>query len=1018
MIKRCIQCITYTIFLITSCEAPEERTPISEDQFAKHIRTTEAMAAEDQLKSFQLPPGFKIELFASEPDIGKPMNLSFDAKGRLWVTQSQAYPFQDSTGATADRITILEDLDNDGKADRFTTFADSLNIPIGIQPVNDGAIAFSIPNVYHLVDTDGDDRVDHRKVLLSGFEYKDTHGMINNFFRGLDGWIHANHGFSNVSEVVGTDNKAPVRMQSGNTFRFKPDGSGVEFTTTGRVNPFGYAMDEFGYFYSVDCHTSPLYQLIRGADYPHFGKKPTGIGFGPALMPHNYGSTALAGLDYYTCDQFPEAYRQSFYLGDVVKSRVYRATIDMAGTTPVPKWEPDFIVSQDPWFRPVDIKVGPDGALYIADFYNRIIGHYEVPLDHPGRDRERGRIWRITYEGQEKFHQSVDWSEKGLQELIEGLNQPSLNVRMMVADQIVDRFGDSASSAIRDLLDDNEATVQQLIHSLWILFRLERMDQELINWALSHQHDLVRLHQLQVLFEMDHLDEQVINRIRSLVNHQNPHIVRASIMILAQHPSFDQVELLLNQSKLVTDKDTHLSYALKQALRDHFRSQTLLARVMEYSWKNDQIPVMAAAMVGVDQAKAAQFLAGHLKKFKEDPDLVVYSNHIARLLPESELDQFQKQLRTLSRDQQYLQYQLIESIQNGMAQRGSKTHYLENWAVSWATVTLEQPSTTSLKEELSEVEQLQIFACQVAGNYQVEQLRSELLDLLRSEPTHPQLRTEAARALLTISADHFEQVTMVAQQAPQADPVREQLYLLLVQQKTEESYILVSNAINSLSFDTQKKLVMSMANDQQGIEEILKVARSMEISPKMLLEPSIQSLLSSNMNNQQKAEYEDITENLTPFSDETQSIIRERVSGYQSASKSLSAGELVFKQHCGSCHQIGGSGGNIGPQLDGIGNRGLLALTEKTLDPNRSVSKSFVNYAITLNDGTVKQGLYRRDEGNLKIFADLSGTEFSVPLGDIKDQTALPFTLMPDNFSNIIPESDYYQLMHYLLEQK
>ncbi|MEZ4850912.1 MAG: dehydrogenase, partial [Bacteroidia bacterium] len=265
---------------------------LESDPFSKNVRPTEARTPEQEKAGFQLPPGFEIQLFASEPNIGKPLNMAFDSKGRMWLTQSNDYPFPDSNLTGNDQISILEDTDGDGTADKFTVFADSLNIPIGITTVPDGAIAYSIPHIYHFIDKDGDDKADQRKEILSGFEYKDTHGMINNFVRSWDGWIHADHGFANNSKVygIGTDTLA---MSSGNTFRFKPDGSQVEFTTTGRVNPFGYAYDEWGYTYSVDCHTSPVYQLVRGADYPHFGKQPTGIGFGPALMKHEYGATAL-----------------------------------------------------------------------------------------------------------------------------------------------------------------------------------------------------------------------------------------------------------------------------------------------------------------------------------------------------------------------------------------------------------------------------------------------------------------------------------------------------------------------------------------------------------------------------------------------------------------------------------------------------------------------------------------------------------------------------------------------------
>ncbi|HMI01639.1 MAG TPA: PVC-type heme-binding CxxCH protein, partial [Pedobacter sp.] len=381
------------------------------EKFADHIRTTEFQTPQQEQAGFKLPPGFEITLYASEPDIGKPINMDFDEQGRLWVTQSSEYPMAAASLKGHDKITILEDTDGDGKADKFTPFATELNIPIGIIPMQNGAIAFSIPNIYKFTDNNGDGIAEDKKVLFGEFGHQDTHGMVNNFARGFDGWIYACHGFTNTSTIAGTD-KDSITMVSGNTFRFKEDGSRVEQTSYGRVNPFGYTFDELGYLYSVDCHSKPIYQLIKGGEYPHFGKKAPAMGYAPEMMSFELGSTALSGLDYYLGEQFPEKYRNSFYNGDVVTCRINRNTMSLSGSSPEAKREEDFLISADPWFRPVAIKEGPDGALYVADFYNRIIGHYEVPLDHPLRDRQSGRIWKIRYVGTEKHtdHKVQDWS--------------------------------------------------------------------------------------------------------------------------------------------------------------------------------------------------------------------------------------------------------------------------------------------------------------------------------------------------------------------------------------------------------------------------------------------------------------------------------------------------------------------------------------------------------------------------------------------------------------------------------
>ena len=368
-----------------------------EDPFALGVRTTEAVSAEEEQATFTVPAGFVVELVAAEPDIAKPMNLAFDSKGRLWVSSSLEYPFAAAADKTPrDTIRILEDTDGDARADKVTVFTDELNIPIGLIPYGDGVICFSIPNIWYLRDTDGDGRCDKREVLYGPFDTtRDTHGMCNAFRRGDDGWIYACHGFNNRSDVMGRDGHRVV-MTSGNTFRFRPDGSRIELYTQGQVNPFGMSIDNFGDIFTADCHTKPVTLLLPGGCYDSFGRQHDGLGYVPNVMDHLHGSTAIAALALGSQLNFPSEFADSTLDGNVMTSRVNRNSLKRTGSSIRAIEQPDLVSSSDPWFRPVDLVAGPDGALYVADFYNRIIGHYEVNLKHPGRDRFRGRIWRIS----------------------------------------------------------------------------------------------------------------------------------------------------------------------------------------------------------------------------------------------------------------------------------------------------------------------------------------------------------------------------------------------------------------------------------------------------------------------------------------------------------------------------------------------------------------------------------------------------------------------------------------------
>lgn len=416
--------------------------------------------------------------------INKPINMAFDSKGRLWVSSTVEYPYaaakdrwEEPQGSrvkdSRDAIKILEDTDGDGRADKVTDFADGLNIPTGVLPWHKpehkaGCIAFSIPNIWYFADTDGDDRADVRAVLFGPLGYeKDTHGMCSSFRLGPDGWVYATHGFNNTSHFKAKDGST-LDLHSGNVFRFRPDGSRVELYTSGQVNPFGLAWDRYHNLYSADCHSNPITQLMRGACYPSFGKPHDGLGFAPVMCEHSHGSTGLCGIVYIDGGVWGPEWDDHLLVGNCVTSKVNHDLITFTGSTPKANERPDFLTSDDPWFRPVDLQLGPDNALYVADFYNRIIGHYEVPLDHPGRDKERGRIWRVVKNGASKTSRPA--MEQRVMKLADLGSSEPMEVRRTAA-----WFAEHPSPlAVRPILATLKRTPKEdasLVHQLRIALR-------------------------------------------------------------------------------------------------------------------------------------------------------------------------------------------------------------------------------------------------------------------------------------------------------------------------------------------------------------------------------------------------------------------------------------------------------------------------------------------------------------------------------------------------------------------
>ena len=669
--------------MATACvpESGKQTEDTSTDVFAEHVRTTQAVEPEEAAKRFRLPEGFTIELFAAEPAIGKPINMNFDAQGRLWVTQSAEYPFPAAPGGGKDRIVVLEDTDGDGRAEVVDSFVDTLNIPIGILPYRSGAIAYSIPNLYNFQSVPGKGLVS--EIVAGPFGYIDTHGMVSNLVRGYDGWVYACHGFSNSSMPVGTDGTR-LHMESGNTFRFQPDGSRLEQTTFGRVNPFGQVFDEWGYLYSVDCHSSPLYQLIQGGEYPHFGKEESGIGFAPVMKPHEQESTALSGIAYYTSTAFPEPYRHNIFIGDVVKSRIYRYSFTFNGATPVAKKEEDLVITDDPWFRPVDVKMGPDGALYIADFYNRIIGHYEVPLDHPGRDRERGRIWRITYTGKGKPASQLrtNWRQAPIEALIRGLQNENLETRMQITNELTDRIGQQAAAPLQQLLEGGRAGVLQWVHGLWVLQRIDALPAPLLKRGLQHTDERVRTHAMRVLHARKETDPSWLRFALEGLKDPVPHVQRAAVEMLGASAQPAALDALLHFGTNIPESDTHLSYTAQIGLRDLLRHEKLLGPALRQARDPQQTALLCHALLGVDQTEAGNFLARQIASgLAAAAHLPAMLTHAAQYAALGEVKKMTGVIR--ERENTGLADKMIyyKALENGFARRGEHD---EKWLKPWA----------------------------------------------------------------------------------------------------------------------------------------------------------------------------------------------------------------------------------------------------------------------------------------------------------------------------------------------
>jgi putative heme-binding domain-containing protein len=986
------------------------------------IAWTEALTPDEEKKAFKLPPGFEAQLVACEPDILKPIQMAFDAKGRLWVTTTIEYPFPAIGRPGKDKLCVLEDFGADGKARKVSVFADELNIPIGVCPLPDckSVLVSSIdpgdgkgvePScwIWKLTDTDGDGKADKREKLYGPFGVLDTHGMVNSFLLMPDGWVYACHGYRNTSRVKGTDGQELV-MNSGNTFRFRPDGSHIEIWTRGQVNPFGMTIDPYFNIYNADCHSKPITQLIHGGTYDSFGKPHDGLGFAPTMMDHIHNSTALCGLVYYAADHFPKEYLDCMFLGNVTANRINLDKIAFTGSTPRAIEWPDFLVSSDMWFRPVDLKLGPDGALWVSDFYNKIIGHYEVDLKHPGRDKFRGRIWRIIYRGPDGTgglpKAPRDWTKATDDELLQALGHSNLAIRMTATEELISR-GQAARESVIGFQGLKELNEWMNSHYAWVWHQTKPF-KEIDELAAEAPHPILAAHLVRIIAANSTVSDGDLKALHLQFLKPWPAAQRAAVEALALHSHQQNIRPLLDLLSKIPVGESHLRYAARVALREQLRDPKVWSDLGKLSWADGRF--IADVAVAIPIQESASFLAEHIESETANQDRIPdFLQHIARYGDKDTVAKLPALLTEKLPQAIPQQAAYLLAIQRGMQQRGE--------ALSPELVKLaEAVAKRGLEGNDAGVFQPGI---ELAGALRLATLFEPLVQFARRTDRPEAQRTSALQALGAINAAQaIPLLGKVLVDAAEPIGLREKAVQVLAATNQRAAQVELVNALATAEARLATAIASGLAGSPRGAEQLLDAVEKGKASARLLQDRQVQQRLIESKVPKAAERVASLTKGLPSADQKIESLMKQRRQGFQSAKADSQAGLQVYTKSCAICHQINSQGAKIGPQLDGIGGRGLDRLLEDILDPNRNVDQAMRQTTFSLKDGGVVSGLVLREEGQVIVVADQQGKEVRVEKDNIDSRRTSMLSPMPANLGETIPEKDFYDLLAYLLTQR
>jgi putative membrane-bound dehydrogenase-like protein len=567
----------------------------------------EPLSPEESKKLIQVPVDFELQLFASEPDIINPIAMEWDNKGRLWVIETVDYPntVRDDKGKGDDRIKIFEDTDGDGKSDKFTVFAEGLNIPTSMTFANGGIIVSQAPHFLFLKDTDGDDKADVRQVLADGWGTFDTHAGPSNLRYAMDNHIWGVVGYSGYKGNIGGK---PMEFGQG-VYRFTPDLSDFEFITKTSNNTWGLGITEANDIFASTANNT--HSIFMGIPDRYFSGVEGIPAAGSAKIDGHYamhpitdkvrqvdvfgGFTAASGHHFYTARNYPRDYwNQIALVCEPTGHLVHMGRIKKEGAGFVEKDEWNLFASTDEWVSPVEAKVGPDGAVWVLDWYNFIVQHNPTPTPdrggyeaengegnayiNPLRDNAHGRIWRVAYKGA-KPYDPVSLDKNNPSQLVKALENDNMFWRMTAQRLLVERGDMNVLSELyalvkRRTIDEMELNPAAL-HALWTMHGLGALDgnnkeaHQVAVDALQHPAPSVRKAAIQVLPKTPWTNQAF--QQANLLNDPDPNTRLTAVLAMSEMEPSEQIGKLLY--KLSQDeeikKDQWLSKAVYLASAQH-----------------------------------------------------------------------------------------------------------------------------------------------------------------------------------------------------------------------------------------------------------------------------------------------------------------------------------------------------------------------------------------------------------------------------------------------------------------
>ncbi len=958
---------------------------------AADVHANNGLSPLDAAKAMTVPAGFRVELFAGEPDVVQPIAFAIDDRGRLWVAEAYSYPHRVAPDQARDRILIFEDTDGDGRFDERKVFADKLNLVSGLEVGFGGVWVGAAPEFLFIPDKDGDDRPDGPpQVILDGWGQHDTHETLNSFAWGPDGWLYGCHGVFTHSLVgkPGTPEANRVGINAG-IWRYHPTKDKFEVFAHGTSNPWGIDWDENGDAFITSCVIPHLYEMIPGGRYerqagPHFnpftyddiktiadhrhyvgGNPHAGNGRSDSMG----GGHAHSGAMIYLGGAWPKEYRGSLFMNNIHGARLNRDILAPKGSGFVGSHAPDFLFANDSWSQIVSLKYGPDGNAYMIDWYDKNQCHR---VEDGAHDRTNGRIFKVVY-GDAKVR-PVDLRKMSTAELVT-LQKSDNEWKARHARRILQERGNDpeARALLKTLSSEAAEDAQVQIRALLTARAVGGMREDSeIATALANPEPHYRSWAVRLAVEDGEPSAAILARFVEMAKADASPVVRLSLASALQRlplgKRWDVLAGLLGHAEDANDPNLPLMtwYAAEPlAAADASRAMALALS----SKLPNTLPFMTRRVASLGTDEAIALLVDVLGKATSGDQKAALLGGIDEALKGRRQAAMPKGWPAVSRA-------LAKESDEGLRSR----------AVLLG-VTFGDPSALaqvrkSLEDGRAETSR-RLAALTTLLKVHDPELSATLRDLVAKAETDPALRGPAIRGLAAYD--------------------------------DAETPALLLKAYPDLTTADKRDALNTLAARPRSARAMLDAVAVKTIAPSELSADLIRQLrnLKDDSVNSRIAEVWGAVRDTDP--DKSRLITKYRGivrAGYTGA-PDVMLGRAMYAKTCSQCHTLFGTGGKVGPELTGSNRADLEYVLSNVLDPNALIGKDYLAHVIATKDGRTLTGIVRAEDKDAITLVTANETVI-VPKGEIDERKLSDKSMMPDDLWTPLTDFEVRSLVAYL----